>query len=264
LLDRAIKENGSYRDVGRFYRLLLFDRTSATLHLARNVGGLYVNRDHRGDPNGRPPIQVVDAKTQRESVEFICKNMFDPDNFKIPAETYNQFGEEKWLSSDYRIYGSRTYTFRDLITMIQSYALEELIGPWVLESLEDTAFRVPESEDVFTPDELFNMLTGAIFRELDTVKEGEFTSRKPAVIAVRRALQEYYFEILSQYTLGQTHSTSETSQSLARQQLTSLSSNIQAVLSGKGKLDTLSRSHLQTLLDRIKKVLDADIVRRMP
>jgi hypothetical protein len=262
LLDRSVKEGGSYKDVERFFGLLIADRAVANYGLARNVAGLYVNRDHRGDPKGRPPIQVVDAKTQRDSLDYICKTILAADSFKIPHEVYNQFGEEKWLHWNYAIYGSQTWTLSEMILLVRDFILYQLLNPWTLERLEETQLRVADDEDVYTIDELFETLTETIFKELETIKEGEFTARKPAIVLTQRMLQNYYFEILSQYSLGRLRPLS--SQSVARQQLTSLSSNIQALLTGKAKLDTASRTHLLSLQERIRKVLDADIIRSRP
>lgn len=262
LLDRAVKENGSYKDVGRFFRLLIFDRASANFVLARNVAGLYVNRDHRGDSNSRPPIQVVDAKTQRDSLDYICQTIFAADSFKIPHEVYNQFGEEKWLHWNYEIYGSQTWTLSDQTLLVRRYILFQLLDPWTLERLEETQLRVAEGDDVYTIDELFETLTDTIFKELETIKEGEFTTRKPAIGLLQRMLQNYYFDILSLYSLGELPPLS--SQAVARQQLTSLSSNIQALLTGKAKLDTTTRTHLSSLQERIRKVLDANLIRYNP
>ncbi|MDR3196560.1 MAG: zinc-dependent metalloprotease [Planctomycetaceae bacterium] len=262
LLDRAVKEGGSYKDVGRFFRLLVFDRTSANYVLARNVAGLYVNRDHRGDPSGRPPIQVVDAKTQRDSLDYICKTIFAADSFKISHDVYNRFGEEKWLHWNYQIYGSQTWTLSDLILYVRLYLLSQLLDPLTLERLEETQLRVAENDDVYTIDELFETLTDTIFKELETIKEGEFTARKPAIGLLQRMLQNNYFDILSLYSLGELPPLS--SQSVARQQLTSLSSNIQVLLTGKAKLDTATRTHLLSLQERIRKVLDANIIRYNP
>ncbi|MDR2706687.1 MAG: zinc-dependent metalloprotease [Planctomycetaceae bacterium] len=262
LLDRSVKEGGSYKDVGRFFRLLIADCVSANYVLARNVGGLYVNRDHRDDPNGRPPIQVVDAKTQRDSLEYICKTIFAVDAFKIPHELYNQFGEEKWLHWNYAIYGSQRWTLSEWILYVRRYILLQLLDPMTLERLEETQLRVAEGDDVYTVDELFETLTDAVFKELATIKEGEFTAKKPAIGLTQRMLQNYYFEILSYYSLGELYPLS--SQSIARQQLTSLSSNIQALLTGKAKLDSASRTHLLSLQERIRKVLDANLIRFNP
>jgi hypothetical protein len=262
LLDRSVKEGGSYKDAGRFFMLLTFDRVSANYVLARNIAGLYVNRDHRGDPKGRPPIQVVDAKTQRDSLEYICKTILAADSFKISHEVYNQFGEEKWLHWNYQIYGTQRWTLSELILYVRRYILYQLIYPWTLERLEETQLRVAEGDDVYTIDELFETLTNAIFKELETIKEGEFTARKPAIGLHQRMLQNDYFQVLSFYSLGELPPLS--SQSIAQQQLTSLSSNIQALLNSKAKLDAASRTHLLSLEERIRKVLDANLIRYYP
>jgi hypothetical protein len=266
LIDRSVKDGESYKDAGRYFMLLLIDRLMADITLARNVGGLYVNRDHRGDPNGRPPIQVVDAKKQKETVEYLSKTVFAAGSIKISPEVYNQFGEEKWLHWGYSIYGSRTWNLSELVLLYRLIILSYMLDPWALERLEETQLRVPEGNEIYTMDELFETLTSAIFKELETIKEGEFNARKPAIDLSQRNLQDTYFELLAGYALGEFnwYTTTTMGQSVARQQLLSLSLNIQNLLSGKAKLDTASRTHLVSLQERIKKVLDADLIRRRP
>jgi hypothetical protein len=270
ILDRAIREDGRYRDVGRFYRLLVSQRYQANSFLVRNLDGLYRNRDRKGDPGDRLPIQVVDAKTKRESVQYLCENTFGADAFKIAPEIYNQFGEEKWMDagSGYRILRSTSLSLGDFISTIQCYTLEDILSPSVIDALTDTAWRVPESEDAYTVDELFSTLSASVFSELDTVKEGEFSSRKPAIPDLRRTLQEYCFKLYAYYAAGQSGSASSysyfypettASRALARQELVKLESKIQAALTSNAKWDASSAAHLTMLRDRIKKLLEASV-----
>jgi hypothetical protein len=71
LLDHATKEGDNYADVRLYFNVLLAQRMNSIGYVAGNIGGLYVNRDHKGDPEGRPPIQPVDAALQRESLQSI-------------------------------------------------------------------------------------------------------------------------------------------------------------------------------------------------
>ena len=45
-------------------------QTKATSMMANWIGGTFVNRDKKGDPNGRKPIVVVPAERQRDALEF--------------------------------------------------------------------------------------------------------------------------------------------------------------------------------------------------
>jgi len=270
ILERAVREDGRYRDVGRFYLLLVRQRYQSNYLLARNLEGLYRNRDRKGDPGDRLPIEVVDAKTKRESVQFLCDNTFGAEAFQIAPEIYNRFGGETWLSDggDW-IERTRTIPLSGVIADIQCYTLEDLLNPWVVDALSDTMLRVPESEDAYTVDELFSTVIASVFSELDTVKEGEFSSRKPAIPAPRQVLQEYCYKLLAFYASGpggnmmsyyySFYPDVNSCRALARQELVKLESKIQAALTSNTKWDAASAAHLTMLRDRIKKLLDASL-----
>ncbi len=267
LLDKAAKEGDSYRDVGFYFRVLFFNTLFSNDYVARNVGGLYLNRDFRGDPDGKPPVVVVPAKTQRESLEYVCANVFAVDAFKIPSELYNQFGSEKWLDWNWNIQQTYDFELRDMIVMGQSYILRTLVNPETLSRLDDTELRVKDGDDVFTVAELFDKLTPAIFKELSSLKEGDFSPKKPAITLLRRNLQEYYFLMLAEYAggnFGYWYNLPESCQSIPKQQLIGLSTEIEAVLKGKAKLDSASKAHLVNLNERVKKVLNSQLQQRNP
>ena len=263
ILDRAIREDGHYRDVGRFYSLLVNKRYRENTFLVRNLEGLYRNRDRKGDPGDRPPIQVVDAQTKRESVQFLCDHTFGADAFKIDPEIYNRFGGEVWLGDGFMIERTVEVNAGTLATRIQCYTLEDLIGPWVLSALSDTALRVSDDEDVYTIDELFNTVTASVFSELDTIKGGEFSARKPAIPPQRRALQEYYFTLLASYAAGGSFLSPDinSSRSLARGELRKIEAKIQGWNVGA---DAASMAHFSTLQERIRKLLDANVIYSRP
>ena len=268
ILDRVIREDGRYRDVGRYYQLLVSQRTQANSIVMRNILGLYRNRDRKGDPGDRPPIQVVDAQTKRDSVRFLCENTFGADAFRIAPEIYNRFGQEIWLSRDDRFESSTQISLSDTITSIQCGTLSNLLSFRVLDALTDTAMRVPDSEDFYTIDELFSTVTASIFNELDTAKEGEFSSRRPAIPPQRRTLQEHCFKLLASYAAGDGIMSFTpdvySSRSLARYELTKLDAKIQTTLTGAQNWDAGSRAHLTMLQDRIKKLLEAGLLLGRP
>ena len=264
ILDRAIREDGRYRDVGRFYRLLVNQRAQANTTAMRNLTGLYRNRDRRGDPGDRPPIQVVATQTKRDTVQFLCDTTFGADAFRIDPEIYNQFGQELWLSSDFtRFERTPPISLSTVITDIQVSTLSNLLSSRVLYSLTDTALRVSDDEDVYTVEELFSTVTASVFSELDAVREGEFSPRRPAIPAPRRTLQEHLFRLLASYASGDGVAASpdiHSSQALARQELAGLESKIQATLTGPARQwDSGSVAHLTMLRDRINRLLEASL-----
>ena len=259
ILDRAIREDGRYRDVGRYYRMLVSLRMRENGFLIRNLEGLYRNRDRRGDPGNRPPIQVVDAQTKRDSVKFLCDNTFGANAFRIAPEIYNQFGEERWLGVDNRVELTTPPSMGALITSIQCGTLSDLLAPWILDALTDTSLRVPDEEDVYTIEELFNTVIASVFSELETIKDGdEFSPRKPAIPPQRRTLQDHCFNLLAAYTTGGSFSPDvNSSRAFARMELRRLDQRITQTLNVQ--MDTGSREHLGMLQDRIKKLLEASL-----
>jgi hypothetical protein len=266
LLDRAVKEGDNYADVRYYFDVLLSHRLIALRFVANNIGGLYVNRDHRGDSGDRTPIQAVDAKIQRDSLNYLCEQLFAADSFKIPADLYNRMGTNRW--NDWADNAGRPdFSLRAQLLNEQVSFLSSLLNMTKLGRLLDTEMRVKEGEDVLTLAELFDTLTNAVFKEIESLKEGEFTTQKPAINTLRRSLQEKYYLLLADYASGELAflvSVPEMYQSLSRQQLTSISSNIQSVLAGKAKLDAASRAHLKNLNDRIQKLLNANLLNLNP
>ncbi|MDR2171975.1 MAG: zinc-dependent metalloprotease [Planctomycetaceae bacterium] len=256
--NRAAKDGDSYKDVAGFFVTILSRRINADYFLALNVGGQYRNRDRRGDPGGRTPIQIVDAKTQRETVDYLCKTVFAPGSFSIPPDLYNKFGGEVWLEG--RIRDESNINIQDLFLNSRLEILTTLIDPDTLTRINDAQFRVSGKEDVYTVEELFDSLVKSVYKELDTIGKGNFTNKKPAVDIQQRDLQNVFLIALSLYTLKDLDNKIDSSvQAIARNKLNELANKIKTVLDGEAKLDAGSRLHLENLQSKINKILQSVI-----
>jgi hypothetical protein len=131
-----------------------------------------------------------------------------------------------------------------------------LLSPLTLSRLHDSELKLSADADALTAAELIERLTKAVYSEVDTVKEGEFTNRKPAISSLRRNLQRAYLRRMSQLALGQTMSPSDC-ETVAFAELGRLKSRIDSMLTGEAKLDSYSRAHLEETSARITKVVDA-------
>ncbi|MDR2644296.1 MAG: zinc-dependent metalloprotease [Planctomycetaceae bacterium] len=264
VVNRAVKEGESYKDVSGFFFTILSRRIMADYYLARNVGGQYRNRDRRGDPGGRLPVQVVDAKTQRESVDFLCKTVLAPGSFSIPADLYNKFGEEIWLN-DGRMTRAASFDIRELFLDVRLEILSMLVSPYTLARMYDAQFRLGNNDDVFTVEELFDLLSKTIFNELDSIGKGSnFSNKKPAIDIQQRDLQNTYVFLLSLYTLyeqilSDSVTTPTNAQPITKNQLIVLSKKIDEVLKSNAKLDVGSRLHLENTKAQIEKTLNSVI-----
>jgi len=256
LVDRMTDEGEGYERVRRAFNILLGYHTEAMYLAGRFIGGVYVHRDHKGDPNARPPCVIVEAKRQREALSLLEREVFAPDSYEFPPELYNHLAPSRWshwgVSSPSRV----DYPVHELILGWQDRVLGRLMSSTALFRLVDSELKVPAEKDAFTAAELIEGLTAAIYAETEKIRDGKYTNRKPAISSLRRALQRRHVERLSDLAMGNTPAP-EDCQTLAYAELEALEARIKEVLARRAQLDTYTRAHLQETAVRIRKVLDA-------
>jgi hypothetical protein len=237
------------------------------MHFAsRYVGGIYVNRDHKGDANGRPPFVIVPPAKQREALAIIEEQVLSDKPFGFPPDLYNHLASTRWYHWGATMPFRVDYAAHDVIAMWQARILSQLMSSLTLERLHDTELKVPADQDAMTTAELLQRLTAAIFSETDQLKAGDYTNRKPAISSLRRNLQRLYLKELASVAMGNSYAP-EDCQTLAYAELAGLEARIKAKLSQTDintKLDSYSRAHLTESADRIRKVLDARLVQFNP
>src|SRR5262249_238541 len=62
---------------------------------AQYIGGLEHNRDHAGDPGGRPPYVPVPASKQREALAILQTEAFGRRSFELPPSVLNKLATER-------------------------------------------------------------------------------------------------------------------------------------------------------------------------
>jgi hypothetical protein len=229
------------------------------MHFAsRNVGGVYVNRDHKADANGRPPFVVVEPQKQRDSMALLEEQVFSDKPFQFPPDLYNYMAASRWSH-----WGANTPSRLDLpvhevISMWQDRILQQLMSSLTMERLHDSELKVAADQDAFTTAELIDRLTKSIFSEVDSMPSGDFTTRKPAVSSLRRNLQRIYVKRLANLALGDTGAP-EDCQTIAFVALEDLEGRLNKVLASDAKLDPYTRAHLKETASRVHKVLDSSL-----
>ena len=98
---------------------------------------------------------------------------------------------------------------------------------------------------------------------MESLPQGDYSNRKPAIASLHRNLQRIYLKRLAGMALGQ-RGVPEDCQTLAYAELSGLNGKIKKVLENNPKLDTYSRAHLQESSDRIQKVLESRLVSFSP
>lgn len=269
VVEKVTEEGEGYQRARQAFGILLSERGMAVFMAARTIGGLYVNRDHKGDPNARPPYVVVDAATQREAMKLLEEEIFSDKPFDFPPELYNHLASTRWNHWGMRFPERSDYAVHDVVAQWQSRVLDQLLSSLTLARLHDSELRVKDNVEAFTTAELLERLTGAVFAEVDSLEPGAYSDREPAISSLRRNLQRIYLKRLAEMALGQTRAP-EDCQTVAYLQLVDLEGQISALLAPAGgkknqiQLDTYSRAHLLETRDRIKKVLDARLTFSQP
>jgi len=253
-----VKDGDDYTKARKAFNIILAQYGNAMFFAARYVGGLHTSRSHKGDKDGKLPIAVVDPKKQRDALALLESQVFNDKPFHFPPELYNQLAASYWHHWGIDESLRKDYPVHDVILMWQERILAQLMSSVTLDRIHDTELKVPADSDAFTTAELVERLTKAVFAELDTIRGGAFTNRKPAITSLRRNLQRSYLKRLSSLAMGRT-SAPQDCQTIAYAELMSLKGRIGKALTRKAKLDSYSRAHLQESASRIQKVLDAKL-----
>jgi hypothetical protein len=256
VVDDMTKDGDGYQRARRAFGVLLARHGQVMFSAAKYVGGLYVSRSHKGDENAPKPLEVVSVERQREALALLEEQVFDATPFSFPPDLYNQLAASHWDHWGTEVVERGDYPVHDIILMWQDRILSRLLSSLTLSRLYDSELKIAADADALTAAELLERLTKAVYKEVDTVKTGDFTNRKPAISSLRRNLQRSYLRRMSQLALGQTVAP-EDCQTIAFAELARLKTRIDTQLAGEVKLDSYSRAHLQETSARIAKVVDA-------
>ncbi len=131
-------------------------QTRAANMMANWVGGAFVNRDKKGDPGDRPPVEVVPAEQQRAALKFVIETTFNDEAYGLTPKLLERMSVDKWLDggSHSSMSNEATWPIHDRILGVQASALTWLMNPTTLRRVYDNELRLPEDEDTLTLPEL--------------------------------------------------------------------------------------------------------------
>ena len=264
LVERIVKPGEGYQRARRAFDMLLYDYARTSWFATRFVGGHFTHRDHKGDPNERPPISPVDADKQREALHYICKTVFAKDVFEFPPELYQYLAVGRWRHWGSRdAFSSPEYPIHDRILQLQLWTLFDFMNPFTLSLVHDAEVRVAADTDALTIPEIFDTLTKAIFGEIKEKKSGKFTNRKPFVSSLRRNLQHEFVQDLIDLALEDNGGRSpQAARTQAWYRLRLLGEDLDTLLGGADlELDDYSAAHLIETRQRITKAIEASYSR---
>ncbi len=266
LLDRFVKKGQSWAKARQGYLVTLSMQVRGNSMMANWLGGAYVYRDHKGDPDGRVPTQPVDAKMQRDALNFIIKNTFYDDTYGLTPEIISHMTVDKWFDAGgiSQIAEDPTWPIHDRILGIQASTLTMLLNPVTLQRIFDNEFRTASSEDALTLPEVLDTITQAVWSEVDGTPSEKYTVRKPMISTLRCNLQREHLQRMIDLAMAGKRggAVSKPISDLAMMTLRQLDKRIEGVLESPGvkNVDAYTLSHLTACKDRIDRVLEAQYI----
>lgn len=262
ILDKFVKDGDSWAKARRGYELTLSLQTRATSMMANWVGGAFVNRDKKGDPGDRPPVEVVPAEQQRAALKFVIENSFEDDAYGLTPNLLERMSVDKWLDTRnfFSMSEEATWPIHDRILGLQASALTRLMNPTTLRRVYDNELRLPEDVDTLTLPELLGAINIAVWSELDRDCPEGRNDRKPMISSLRRNLQREHMQRLLDLILETSDTTAayKPISNLARMELRTLSNRIDTSIQKCGeKMDAYSMAHLTETKERIDRALEA-------
>ncbi|MSR60418.1 MAG: DUF5117 domain-containing protein [Planctomycetaceae bacterium] len=273
VVERAVPEGEGYQRARQAFGMLFGEYWRTLSFVSRFPGGIYVHRDHKGDPNARPPFKAVEAVKQREAMKLIVDSAFNLPPLP-PPEVMNSLASTRWSHWGLREPSRLDYPIHDTIGRMQGRILSQLLSASTMSRLHDSELKQAADVDTYTLAEHLRSLVDGVFTEWrDAAKPGEYTNRKPYVSSVRRNLQRMGLKDLAglinappggQFIIllgGGAGGVPEDARTLVRMHLSDLDKQITSLLAAADvKLDDYSKAHLLDSQERIHKVLQAQVV----
>ena len=263
LMDKFVKDGESWSKLRRGYEMTLGMQTRSLAIMAPWIGGTHVNRDRKGDPNGRNPLVPVEAVKQRDALKFIIEQTFRDEAFGLTPALLEKMTVDKWLDQggSGEAMQENAWPIHDRISGLQAVALTRLMNPTTLRRVFDNEFRVPADQDALTVPEVIDSIATAVWTELEQSPSGSFTARKPMISSLRRNLQREHMDRLIDLSLKGLGSgaASKPVQNLATAKLRDLKAKLEKFKDASG-LDPYTKSHLDDARARVAKILDANYI----
>ena len=229
-----------------------------SLYLAsKYIGGVYHYRSHVGDPGNRLPFDPVSAAKQKEALDLLREHLFSPKAFQFSPQLLNKLASPR--HSDFTDFLAMRTRFdepiHDMVLSLQNQVLDRVFHPIVLSRILDSEVKVAQPAEAFSLGQLFGGIQDSIWAE----------TKAPAdtlnISSYRRSLQRAHVRKMVGMVLRDS-GVPEDAQTLARQGLINLRSQLQSALGKPGvKMSVETRAHLSESVARIDETLKANMQR---
>ena len=262
LLTDFVDDGESWAKARQGYQITLNQQMGAVSIMANWIGGAFVQRDHKGDPDARPPLEVVDAERQRAALDFVLENGLRTEAYGLSPELMKYLTTDIWWDQWSNQFAERDFPVHDRVNAMMASTLTMVMNPTTLGNVFDNEFRVESGEDTITLPEVMSKTIAEVFSELDKAPSKTYTAREPMISSFRRNLQLGLVDRLIDFTKPGSMSGAAAApvRTLSTHSLRELGETIDGALEAKGKLDPYTLAHLSEMSTRIEKALEADYI----
>jgi len=250
------RDGGTYEDASTAFAYPLGLMLRCAALPAHWIGGQYLSRSHRGDPQSDPPIVPVPYAEEKRAFAMLDSDLFSDGAWNFPATILNKLTYSEWAAYSYTSWpgpvnlplwayhppDQHYYTAFTFIGRTQSQVLEFLFQPLVLQRVDENPALA--TTRTMTIGDLFDWLQQSIY--------GDLTRNTTSV--VRRNLQVAYEQKLIDLATKPPSGTPSDAQALAKQELRNLHREALRALALHAR-DTLAAAHLEDLATRSESAL---------
>lgn len=263
LLENFVKDGDNWSKARRGYQLSLSEQSGALGIMANWIGGSYVSRNQKGDPNAVEPVRPVEAEKQREALQFVVQNAFYDEAFGLTPEMLRHMTTESWFDPGNSLQ-EPNWPVHDRILGIQASIMTAILNPTTLSRVYDNEFIVAPDEDALTLHEVVTTVTDSVWEELGGDVSKRYSVREPMISSMRRNLQAEHIDRLIDLSMpgGMFGAAARPISNLSRMTLKDLHEKIDGMLDGASanRIDPYSRAHLMEVSQKIEKALDASFI----
>jgi hypothetical protein len=260
ILDKFVKDGDSWARARRGYNITLGQHLNSVSMMANWIGGTFQSRAKKGDPGDLSPLTPVPADQQRKALNFVVNNTFYDDAYGLTPELLSKMTVDKWYDGGGMgsMFEEPAFPIHDRIRGIQASAMTMVLNPTTLERVYNNEMHVSGDQDFITLAEVMRTVKDAAWKELKEGGSGDYTDRQPMISSLRRGLQTQHIDrLISLTNRGFPGASGAALANVANLQLRELRQEIDAMLKGKGSMDTYTKAHLMDASDRIGRALEA-------
>jgi hypothetical protein len=221
------------------------------------IGGEFLSRAHQGDPRASAPLTPEPRSEEQRAFAMLDRYVFGAGAWRFSPALLNRMTYTEW--SPFWEQGQWSYDPQDrhdvpvaeVAEGLQDQELGIMFQPNMLRRIDDMSLKAQPGQTMSLGD-LFSWTQASVFGDLRS-------SGLTSVSLIHRSEQQSYAAMLTGMLLSPAPGTPYDAQALARVELTDLQSNLRSALRS-GKLDAMTRAHLEDLQVRVGRALDAKTV----